>query len=737
MASTLSRMQIKEEVRCYRVLPEDKTTWKVIYQEKHHKSEMWTSGVVLQSNKTSEFKWYCLASKKCKDLNTCVNLGKTKSSTNVVKHLKQHSIVSERSITMSANKEKRKNEAHIIEESSLYQNHFILASEFITTMMVIRCLLPQSFVESPGFRFFAQFNCKPSVNQKFHAGVLFHRIVDLYAACIRSMKHQIQIQKKSAKIPMFHLLIDEWWCKLLRQRYIAIRIRFVDENFELVTMLLSIRHFNRNLMPVDMTKASEILLHWLKGVLIEFGLGIQDFYSATTDAGPDVKFMTSNLMGVQWEWCIAHMLTNAVKEACGWLKNKNPIQQEVKAILKIANRVIAEIHNSKPALASFRRICLLRLGKELVLKTYLQIRFVGVVRTLERILEVWDCLDELYITHFGRVFPLPERSVIQQLVGLFNYVKDIQVHSQSRANPVSCTTLLKMLDLDRKHLHQNASIDLEHSVVESFAVHPIVKTTREVLRSAIDKRFYDRYAKNPPARGSGAPAKSMLLEMATVMHPAYAKLSCLDSVIRRRNEHLTNEEAHLFVHNLKSGIQKKVIDLAILVADDLDKEPRVHLEFQEPIEIDELADDIETNLNMDSTESKIRQSFNRYCRENDAPSTRKDQKDILAWWKTKQHDYPYLSVVARAILGSEASSGAIELDIGIAGMFVPKNRLSTRASLLEMKIFIKRNEEFIDWNSVECLSEEMRESYIPSQPVIPFVEAEDSEEKDEEDSVLL
>ena len=128
---------------------------------------------------------------------------------------------------------------------------------------------------------------------------------------------------------MFHLLIDEWWCKLLRRRFIAIRIRFVDESFELVTMLLSIRHYDRRSVPDNISSASDILLQWLKGVLAEFGLVVDDFLSSTTDAGPDVKFLTSKLMGVLWEWCVAHMLTNAVKEACGWLRNKNPIQVKV------------------------------------------------------------------------------------------------------------------------------------------------------------------------------------------------------------------------------------------------------------------------------------------------------------------------------------------------------------------------------------------------------------------------
>lgn len=112
------------------------------------------------------------------------------------------------------------------------------------------------FVESPGFRFFTNFNCKNGVNSDLHAGLLFDRIVELYAACKNSMRKQIDNVKEGARIPMFHILIDEWFCKILRQRFIAVRIRFVDAPFEMVTILLSIRQYDRYSMNGSMMTAS-------------------------------------------------------------------------------------------------------------------------------------------------------------------------------------------------------------------------------------------------------------------------------------------------------------------------------------------------------------------------------------------------------------------------------------------------------------------------------------------------
>ena len=87
-------------------------------------------------------------------------------------------------------------------------------------------------MESPGFRLFAGFNCKSSVNMKMTASLIYDRIIELYAACLQSMKKRILRVKQNSKIPMFHLIVDEWTAKLMKKQFIGIRIRFVDEDFE-------------------------------------------------------------------------------------------------------------------------------------------------------------------------------------------------------------------------------------------------------------------------------------------------------------------------------------------------------------------------------------------------------------------------------------------------------------------------------------------------------------------------
>jgi hypothetical protein len=62
------------------------------------------------------------------------------------------------------------------------------------------------------------------------------------------------------------------------------------------------------------------------------------------------------------------------------------------------------------------------------------------------------------------------------------------------------------------------------------------------------------------------------------------------------------------------------------------------------------------------------------------------------------------------------------LDIGVGGMFVPKDKLSLSVETLEMKLFIKRNYHFMDWNKMVNIPTDDIAKYMPEAPTIPFVE---------------
>ena len=180
------------------------------------------------------------------------------------------------------------------------------------------------------------------------------------------------------------------------------------------------------------------------------------------------------------------------------------------------------------------------------------------INTVDRLHEVWECLEELFETHYGHKSPLPERQMVVQFCGLLKNLQCVTQHAQEKSDPVTCTTLLMFVELDLNHLHENAKIN----ALLNHEIHPMVKGIRKGLRYSLDNRFFKRYAKHVTSIGSGAPAKSKLLEMASVMHPAYAKLPFLDKTIERINMIRRSKPIQ---NGLQNGIHQRIIDMAVRV----------------------------------------------------------------------------------------------------------------------------------------------------------------------------
>lgn len=706
---------------------------------------MWTKGVVVRKKvakgEADQYRWYCLATGKCREQQFYLSLGTSKSSSNAVKHLKGHGIESERSKSMSASKIKHVAAINEMKQSKLYYEDETRAFEFAYTIMAVRNLLPHCLVESSGFRFFAEIVAKPSLNLHMHAKMVNTRIVELYHSIKTLMIEKIRTDCHDTKLPMMHLLVDEWSCKQLKQRFIAIRVSYINEYFEPVSMMLSVRHFDRSLMTEDFISASHLLKDWTLSVLREFGIDQNMLFSATTDAGPDVRCMTSKLMGLEWEWCAAHLLANATKEACGMLKSQSKEENKMRYILKTINSMTARIQNSKHAIQAYSKISKSILGRSLELKPYVEIRFLGALKTLQRILIVWPCLQKVYEQHFGEDFPLSGcHDMIIQVCPILSKLQNIQENSQTSCDPVAATTLIKLLEFERTILCIGEPIPINDGMVVAGAnVHPDVDLFRKNLREALNKRFFNRYRTAHPTdsiRGAGSPATSNLFEMCTVMNPSFKRLSCLDGIIAKRTHQEYAENLELVRVEVKAKIHDKVLALATKVAKSKKScsstQRHIHFtELESDDEVCELADAFTLNAIRDTVvAAPILGNFERYLHEI-GQRKQTSAKELLAWWKNKSAEYPFLSQVARCLLGVKASSGTVELDIGIAGMYLPKNRLSMSSQNLEMKLFIKRNEIFLDWNQIKCIEANNLAPYLPPAPCVPFVEQPDAHEPED------
>ena len=93
---------------------------------------------------------------------------------------------------------------------------------------------------------------------------------------------------------------------------------YVDRNWQLRSRLLAIRQFNPTTEMLESNRLSDLLEKYLKSVLEEYDLDVSMLFSATSDAGSDVKRLCDILLPGLWEWCICRMLNCALVEVCVW-----------------------------------------------------------------------------------------------------------------------------------------------------------------------------------------------------------------------------------------------------------------------------------------------------------------------------------------------------------------------------------------------------------------------------------
>lgn len=305
----------------------------------------------------------------------------------------------------------------------------------------------------------------------------------------------------------------------------------------------------------------------------------------------------------------------------------------------------------------------------------------------------------------------------------------IQVHAETMQYHVARTSLVMQLEF---YHFTFLNGDLQVSSTRSIPVnhfHPTVQVTRKLLREALKKRFFNRYSHNRlinSSRGAGKPNNSYLLEMATVLHPAYKKLSCLNEAIVSIAD-VDTERLRNTIVKVKQDVHTKILDLANRVYglnsnENCNTRNILNMSSDDCFEIDHMADAFSVaSVSYCGISDTVYANFQRYLSEK-LQRSRSEQKNILGWWQINQVSYHYLSKVAQSVLVSLASSSALEIDNGLGRMFLSKDRLSTSTQIVEMKLFVKRNETFLNWNNIRQINSKNLEQHLPRAPTIPFVE---------------
>ena len=70
---------------------------------------------------------------------------------------------------------------------------------------------------------------------------------------------------------------------------------------------MQVKHYAPAAVFQEAEKASKILFTVFKATLAEYGIGISNVAGGTTDSGPDVKAIYTNILlakhDIPWDWC--------------------------------------------------------------------------------------------------------------------------------------------------------------------------------------------------------------------------------------------------------------------------------------------------------------------------------------------------------------------------------------------------------------------------------------------------
>lgn len=90
---------------------------------------------------------------------------------------------------------------------------------------------------------------------------------------------------------------------------------YIDREWQLKSRLLAVRQFNPTPEMFESERLPTLLEKYLTDVLEEFGLDVSMLFSATSDAGSDVKHRLCHILIPRlWKSCVCHTLNCSLVE---------------------------------------------------------------------------------------------------------------------------------------------------------------------------------------------------------------------------------------------------------------------------------------------------------------------------------------------------------------------------------------------------------------------------------------
>ncbi|KAG1691318.1 hypothetical protein DVH05_026982 [Phytophthora capsici] len=562
------------------------------------------------------------------------------------------------------------------------------------------------------------------------------------------------------------MMVDFWSSKSQPgKKFLGLRVYLIDNQWQFESILLGTRCFE----PLYGERSEGYrapFKRWIIELLQNFSLTVSDFFAATTDAGPDVKWMMRTGLSLKWVWCMSHLTNAATKTAFGIVAQRSASKNvdATDLISRIVNTVYA-IRSNESMGSLFAKLCTqLQLGGASQLLAFKEHRFMGLTRVIRRILETWGALELWFEDRRSKAirarkvppqdFPLiDDKMTLTQLLALLDPITTLNIRAQGEcANQVEILLSLYRIRLTvldeatgiKDRLRSALKPPLFHRVHE---LTPIVKRARHLLAAAFQMNFFSRYTDRAIMRETTyIPEAQMCLHrflrtQTKVCQDSFAH-AAHSSSLTRPNPICASMRIQFSATSTRSksvSVSASFLSMVSVAAADASSNQR-RSTSDESFSLESLlhmspppiaySEEL-TNLFGENPaqrpqqcghEARVEEELDRWLADTVMLErmANGESESVLDFWKRQEETNAYnlLPRVARILYAVPSSSAAIERDFGVNGMMVTAQRSSLSNHNIEMCSFLNRNRQFTDITECKALTDEEYTSAIPSSMLV-------------------
>ncbi|CAM9150367.1 unnamed protein product [Ectocarpus sp. 8 AP-2014] len=514
----------------------------------------------------------------------------------------------------------------------------------------------------------------------------------------------------------------------------GVRLFYVNYVWQLKSYLLAVRQFNPTPETLKSERLSELLEKYVFAVLEEFGVDASLLFSATSDAGGDVRRLCSMLLPGLREWCVCHVLNDSLAETIGTCVGpQKPGDHAARNVVMAVKKAVERVRKSPAAKDIFTEEQLLHFSQcsnRKVVNAAPQ-RWSGVTSILEATVTNRAAINEVYAEE-GKDSPLsPHVHEIDELYSLIQPVAEVIATCQQTHVPTGQAAVLGLAALKLSTLNADAHLDIltpaskpTHGATEAAGgeqrttarahndLTRVGREARERLASALNWRDFDKRYKSTVSEST-----DLVFDMQMGLHPCTADLQYVSR--------LAPTEEHAAA--VKKSITDKIIALAVQLADKEAERKGINAEHGEPAakgapqastpgntypmfasaqyQKEATTTAIMAGLGLIPTRNEKTSASPMERARAELETLRSAKEDalfgdtscegVLNWWDRREHSYPLLARAARVVFAAPASVMVQERDLSSAGRMMTSSRSTGDAEYVEMVLFLHGNVDLL------------------------------------------